>query len=87
MGVGEIRIKDESQRFGFGAFKALGGVLGVFGALRSSVGEAYHRSPTFEEVMKGEHREVTGRFVFPPRARAITAARWRRAPSCSAIAA
>lgn len=64
LGVGEIRIKDESQRFGFGAFKALGGVLGVFGELRSSVGEAYHRSPTFEEVMKGEHREVTDRFVF-----------------------
>ena len=64
LGVGEVRIKDESQRFGFGAFKALGGVLGVYGELRSSVGEAYHRSPTFEEVMKGEHREVTDRFVF-----------------------
>jgi len=64
LGVGEIRIKDESQRFGFGAFKALGGVLGVYGELRSSVGEAYHRTPTFEEVMKGEHREVTDRFVF-----------------------
>ena len=29
LGVGEIRVKDESQRFGFGAFKALGGVLAV----------------------------------------------------------
>src|SRR5476649_2978800 len=29
MGVGEIRVKDESQRFGFGAFKALGGVFAV----------------------------------------------------------
>jgi diaminopropionate ammonia-lyase len=28
-GVGEIRVKDESQRFGFGAFKALGGVFAV----------------------------------------------------------
>ena len=26
LGLGEIRVKDESQRFGFGAFKALGGV-------------------------------------------------------------
>ena len=25
LGIGELRIKDESQRFGFGAFKALGG--------------------------------------------------------------
>ena len=24
LGVGEVRVKDESQRFGFGAFKALG---------------------------------------------------------------
>src|SRR5213076_659159 len=29
LGVGEIRVKDESQRFGFGAFKALGGVFAV----------------------------------------------------------
>src|SRR4029453_14446150 len=30
LGLGEIRVKDESQRFGFGAFKALGGVLAVY---------------------------------------------------------
>ncbi|SKA27683.1 diaminopropionate ammonia-lyase [Enhydrobacter aerosaccus] len=29
LGVAELRIKDESQRFGFGAFKALGGVFAV----------------------------------------------------------
>jgi diaminopropionate ammonia-lyase len=29
LGVAEIRVKDESQRFGFGAFKALGGVFAV----------------------------------------------------------
>jgi diaminopropionate ammonia-lyase len=29
LGVGELRVKDESQRFGFGAFKALGGVFAV----------------------------------------------------------
>jgi len=29
LGVSEIRVKDESQRFGFGAFKALGGVFAV----------------------------------------------------------
>lgn len=28
-GVAELRVKDESQRFGFGAFKALGGVFAV----------------------------------------------------------
>ena len=30
LGLGEIRVKDESQRFGFGAFKALGGVIAVY---------------------------------------------------------
>ncbi len=29
LGVGEVRVKDESQRMGFGAFKALGGVFAV----------------------------------------------------------
>ncbi len=29
LGVAELRVKDESQRFGFGAFKALGGVFAV----------------------------------------------------------
>ena len=29
LGLGEIRVKDESQRMGFGAFKALGGVFAV----------------------------------------------------------
>jgi diaminopropionate ammonia-lyase len=29
LGLGEIRVKDESKRFGFGAFKALGGVFAV----------------------------------------------------------
>src|SRR5215468_11134363 len=51
LGVGELRVKDESQRFGFGAFKALGGVIAVANALSSAVGNEYHHSPTFEEVM------------------------------------
>ena len=29
LGLGEVRVKDESRRFGFGAFKALGGVFAV----------------------------------------------------------
>src|SRR5947208_16918086 len=46
-GLGEIRVKDESQRFGFGAFKALGGVLAVYNELSGAIGEAHHTSPTF----------------------------------------
>ena len=40
LGLGEIRVKDESQRFGFGAFKALGGVLAVYNELAGAVGAA-----------------------------------------------
>ena len=36
LGLDEIRVKDESQRFGFGAFKALGGVLAVYSVLSSA---------------------------------------------------
>jgi diaminopropionate ammonia-lyase len=64
LGIGQLRVKDESERFGFGAFKALGGVLAVWGVLSSEVGEAYHTNPTFEELMAGKHREVTGNIVF-----------------------
>src|SRR6266545_3173517 len=64
LGLGEIRVKDESQRFGFGAFKALGGVLAVYNVLSSAVGDAYHTSTSFAEVMNGRHKEITSRFVF-----------------------
>ncbi len=64
LGVGEIRVKDESQRFGFGAFKALGGVLGVYSELSGAIGEAHRTTPTFKDVMEGKHREITGRYVF-----------------------
>ena len=64
LGVGEIRVKDESQRFGFGAFKALGGVLGVYNELSSTVGEAHHSSPTFEEMFRGDNKELTKHYVF-----------------------
>ena len=62
LGVGEIRIKDESQRFGFGAFKALGGVWAVFKALSRDAGgmsfEALMEKPhdaTFTTASSGNH--------------------------------
>lgn len=64
LGVGEVRVKDESQRFGFGAFKALGGVLAVGNVLSSAVGDAYHSSPSFASLLKREHLEVTANHVF-----------------------
>ncbi|MFI4999953.1 MAG: diaminopropionate ammonia-lyase [Reyranellales bacterium] len=40
LGVGELRVKDESQRFGFGAFKALGGVFAVHEFIATHKGRA-----------------------------------------------
>src|SRR5262245_51988551 len=59
LGVGELCVKDESQRFGFGAFKALGGVIAVYDVLAGAVGQ-----PNFAAIMNGKHRQMTSRFVF-----------------------
>ena len=64
LGVGEVRVKDESQRFGFGAFKALGGVIAVYNVLSGAVGNAYHSQTTFAALMRREHPEVTADYVF-----------------------
>ena len=63
-GLGEIRVKDESQRFGFGAFKALGGVIAVYGELLHALGEIAPSSATLADLMNGKHREITSRFTF-----------------------
>ena len=64
LGIGELRLKDESQRFGFGAFKALGGVIAVYNALSGAIGDATHSNTSFAEVLGGAHKEITSRFVF-----------------------
>lgn len=64
LGIGELRVKDESQRFGFGAFKALGGVYAVGMALARAVQAQLGRLPGLEELMRGAHRDVTARFTF-----------------------
>jgi diaminopropionate ammonia-lyase len=64
LGIGELRVKDEGQRFGFGAFKALGGVHAVGMALAKAVQARTGRLPTFEAVMQGTHRAITAGFTF-----------------------
>jgi len=64
LGFASIAVKDEAQRFGFGAFKALGGVNAIYGYLASAVGDALHKTPDFEALMSGEHRDITGDLVF-----------------------
>src|ERR1044072_4061561 len=50
VGLGESRVKDDSRRFVFGAFKALGGVIAVYDALSGAVGDACHSSTSFAEI-------------------------------------
>jgi diaminopropionate ammonia-lyase len=64
LGIGALRVKDESQRFGFGAFKALGGVHAVGMALVRAVEARTGRRPNLEAVMQGAHRDVTAGFTF-----------------------
>ena len=64
LGLGEIRVKDESQRFGFGAFKALGGVIAVYNVLSGAAGDAYHAHASFADILNGHYKEITGRYVF-----------------------
>ena len=64
LGVGDLRVKDESQRFGFGAFKALGGVIAVYDVLAAAVRGETHSDARFADVMQGKHRNVTGKFAF-----------------------
>ena len=62
--IGELRVKDEGQRFGFGAFKALGGVYAVGMALARAVQARHGRLPSLEELMKGAHRDIAASFTF-----------------------
>ena len=64
LGIGELRVKDESQRFGFGAFKALGGVYAVGMALARAVQARKGPLPSLEELMLGKHHDVSAAFTF-----------------------
>jgi len=54
LGLGAVQVKDESQRFGFGAFKALGGVFAVGRVLRDAVG-----ATRFDELVGRAHPQFT----------------------------
>jgi diaminopropionate ammonia-lyase len=64
LGLGELRVKDESQRFGFGAFKALGGVLAVFTELSRAIRAEHGADAGFAELMDADHRTLTAKYTF-----------------------
>jgi diaminopropionate ammonia-lyase len=60
IGIGAVRLKDESGRFGLGSFKALGGAYAVFTVLVSELSRAgIATSANAADLMAGKYREAT----------------------------
>jgi diaminopropionate ammonia-lyase len=64
LGLDSLYVKDEAQRFGFGAFKALGGVFAVGSILRRHVAGLGRAGVDFAELASGAHRDLTAGMVF-----------------------
>ncbi|HJQ58040.1 MAG TPA: diaminopropionate ammonia-lyase [Vineibacter sp.] len=64
LGLAAIDVKDEAQRFGFGAFKALGGVYAVYRYLAPRITAARGSAPDIAAIMAGDGRDATGEVVF-----------------------
>ncbi|GAA4323784.1 diaminopropionate ammonia-lyase [Pigmentiphaga soli] len=58
-GVKAVFYKDESQRFGLGSFKALGGAYAVFRLLQAEVERATGARPSSRELIAGKYAELT----------------------------
>lgn len=57
-GIGELLYKDESERFGLGSFKALGGAYAVYRFIVARLREAGVTSqPSVADLMAGKHAE------------------------------
>ncbi|MCW5748118.1 MAG: diaminopropionate ammonia-lyase [Alphaproteobacteria bacterium] len=64
LSIASLHVKDEAQRFGFGAFKALGGVYAIYSDLARRVADRTGATPDFAALMAGEGRAITGDLVF-----------------------
>ncbi|MBJ89226.1 MAG: diaminopropionate ammonia-lyase [Woeseia sp.] len=63
LGLKQIYYKDESQRFGLGSFKALGGAYGVLRFLCNKVAEELKEDIKIEDLRKGKYAELTQRYT------------------------
>lgn len=61
--VGEIRVKDESQRFGLNAFKVLGGIYAIGKYLADRLGESIENL-SFQELQSPKLKERLGELTF-----------------------
>jgi diaminopropionate ammonia-lyase len=64
LGLGEIFIKDESQRLGLKAFKVLGASYAIYRFLKQRCEEKTGAAFTIEHFHKRKHREILGPLTF-----------------------
>ena len=62
-GVKKIYYKDESNRFGLGSFKALGGTYGVLKFIQDALERDIGSTVTLEDIYKGEHKEKISKYT------------------------
>lgn len=60
---GQIMYKDESQRFGLGSFKALGGAYAVLRLVASQYHAIHNRQISLADVRDGAYKEFTAKMV------------------------
>ncbi|KAF1046053.1 MAG: Diaminopropionate ammonia-lyase [Herbaspirillum frisingense] len=58
LGLAQLAVKDESQRFGLGAFKALGGIYAVLRLGQDYAAARLQRTPHMAELLDGSLREL-----------------------------
>lgn len=60
---GRIAYKDESQRFGLGSFKALGGAYAVLRLVARQYQSLHGKQISLADVRNGAHKDFTGKMV------------------------
>lgn len=60
---GRISYKDESQRFGLGSFKALGGAYAVLCLVEREYRQKHQQTISLAEIRNGQHKEFTASMV------------------------
>ncbi len=64
LGIAELRYKDEGRRLGLGSFKALGGIYGVFVAVRERLAsDSGAQSPTVQELLEARNHPARQRIT------------------------
>ncbi len=57
-GVASVYYKDESERFGLGSFKALGGAFAILDWAATTLSEQLQTTVSIEEVRRGDYKEA-----------------------------